>query len=645
MIVLAKRRAVRALVRFFDELFFFGQSVLRGEQWWKTLLAGSIHAARKTEMRDRAMKYLATLMTMLMVAAPSLALMPGDKVDNFKLLDHRGAMHELHYLSDRKAIVIMIQGNGCPIVRNANPAFKALRDQYAAEGVVFLMLNANLQDNRERIVKEAEAFGIDVPILVDETQLIAESLGVDRTADTFVIDPETWKIVYRGSLDDRLGYGSQKTVAKKHYVADALNAVLADKQPKVTYTRAKGCLINLPEKERRAAHKRISYAEDVAPILIDKCVTCHRKGGIGPFAMSDYDTIRGFAPMIREVIRTKRMPPWHADPHIGEFANDRSLSNEQVKTLVHWIEAGAPRGDGPDTLAEYEHNWPEWTFGKPDVVIEMPAFDVPATGVIDYVYPRVKNPLNQDVWVRAVEIQPSARQSLHHVITTFGMPDPESPNGFRLLGGLSGYVPGSPGEVFPENTGVLLPKDVELSFQMHYTTFGKAVTDKSRLGIYLHKEKPDFPLDSLTLTNHEINIPAQSKEHWERRESAPLERDVYLYTLFPHAHFRGKAANFVAKYPDGSEEVLLSVPNYDFNWQTIYNLKEPKVLPAGTVIVCNQSWDNSSQNPFNPDPNRDVPWGLQSWDEMLFGNLKFRYVNPQEGDSSFGLSIPEEELF
>lgn len=587
------------------------------------------------------MKRLATLLTALAFAAPSLALQPGDKVDNFKLLDHEGAMHELYYLSDMEAVVIMVHGNGCPIARNANHTYNELREKYASKGVTFLMLNANIQDNRESIAKEAKEFGIEVPILVDETQLIAESLGVERTADTYIIDPDTWKVVYRGSLDDRLGYETQKMKADKHYVADALDAVLADKQPKVASTDAKGCLVALPEQERRDAHKKISYSEDVAPILQDKCLACHRPEGIGPFAMDSYQMVKGFAPMIREVIRTKRMPPWHADPHYGKFANDRSLSNEETKTLVHWIEAGAPRGEGPDVLAQHDFSAPKWALGEPDVIVEIPAYDVPATGVVDYLNPKAKNPLGKDAWVRAVEIIPGSRQALHHVITTFGVPDPEAREGFRTTGGLGGYVPGNSVDEFPENTGVFLPKDAVFNFQMHYTTFGKAVEDKSVMGIYLHDGKPKYPLDSITMLNPMISIPPHTKEHWEKKETKPLERDILVYSLLPHSHFRGKAADYTAIYPDGKEEILLSVPNYDFNWQTSYVFEEPKRLPAGTVIQYNQSWDNSAQNPANPDPSRTVPWGQQSWDEMLFGQVRFRYANPKPGDTSSGLGVDE----
>lgn len=583
------------------------------------------------------MKRLAMMLTTLALAMPALAYKPGDRVDNFKLLDHKGVMHELYYYSDMKAVVIMIHGNSCPIVRNANHTFNELKEKYESQGVHFLMLNANLQDNRATINREAEEFGFIAPILMDETQVIAESFGVERTADTFVIDPKTWKVVYRGSLDDRLGYETQKVKAANHYVADALDAVLAGEAVKLAHTDAKGCLVNLPEQNRRAEHAKISYSEDVAPILIDKCVDCHRPGGIAPFAMNEYNMVRGFAPMIREVVRTKRMPPWHADPHYGTFSNDRSLSPEEVKTLVHWIEAGAPRGDGPDTLAQYEGHWPDWALGEPDVIIEIPAFDVPPTGIVDYLNPRVKSPFDDDVWVRAVAIQPGSRQAVHHVITTFGVSDDRFPGGFRPTGGLGGYVPGNDFEIFPEGTGVLLPKGAIFNFQMHYTPFGRPVTDKSRMGIYLHKEKPKYPLNAITVLNTRIKIPPYTKEHWESIETRPFERDAYIYTLLPHAHFRGKAASFVAKYPDGKEEILLSVPNYDFNWQSTYELAEPKFVPAGTTIVYNQSWDNSAQNPANPDPSREVPWGEQSFDEMLFGNIKYRWADVRPGDTSSGI--------
>lgn len=561
--------------------------------------------------------------SLLTLAVSAHAVMPGDKVDNFTLLDHTGKAHELHYLSDMDAVVLMVHGNGCPIARNAIHTYHQLQEDYSSDKVAFLMINANFQDTRKSIAKEAEEFGIKVPILVDETQLVAESLGIERTADTFVIDPKSWKVVYRGSLDNRLGYETQKVKASENYVADALDAILAGNEVAVKTVEAKGCLVNLPGLERRDAHAQISYSNEVAPILIENCVDCHRDGGIGPFAMNSYTMIKGFAPMIREVVRTKRMPPWHADPHIGTFENDRSLSIEEKQTLVHWIEAGAPRGEGADPLANMDTDFPVWAMGEPDAVIEIPAADVPATGVVDYKYINVKNPLDRGVWVKAVQILPGAHEVLHHAIISVS-----GEGGSARGASLPGYVPGDGGFEFPAETGVYIPADATFQFQMHYTTYGKARRDESKLGLYLHEEEPKHELQTQYLANPMLKIPPNTKEHWEKAQFT-VKNDIMLYSILPHAHFRGKSAEFVAHYPDGREEVLLSVPNYDFNWQTTYFLEEPKVLPAGTKVVQHMAWDNSAQNPANPDPNIEVRWGEQSWQEMLFGALRFRYLDPE----------------
>jgi hypothetical protein len=263
-----------------------------------------------------------------------------------------------------------------------------------------------------------------LPILVDETQLIGEALGADRTADIFVVNPKDWHVVYRGPMDDRLSYGTQKPVAGKNYLTDALDAALAGKPVAVAKAEALGCLVNLPERANRDAHAKISYSDRIAPLLADKCVACHRDGGVAPWAMTGYDIVRGFAPMMREVVRTKRMPPWHADPHYGSFVGDRSMTNTDAKDLVHWIEAGTPRGNGPDPLATLDKTWAEWSLGKPDLIVEVPPYDVPATGVINYQYPHAANPLGRDVWIRAIEIIPGDRSVVHHVLA--GIDDPGS---------------------------------------------------------------------------------------------------------------------------------------------------------------------------------------------------------------------------
>ena len=549
-------------------------------------------------------------------------------VDNFMLLDHTGTAQELFKNYDAKAVVIMVQGNGCPIVRNLASDYKAVRDEYESKGVKFLMLNANPNDTRDEVAEEAAEYGIDIPIMKDEAQLIAASLGVTRTAEVMVIDPAGWEIVYRGPLNDRITYERQKNEASDHYLKSALNAVMAGEAIETPARATKGCIVNLKDGLDRASHAQISYSKTIAPILQENCSSCHQEGGIGPWAMTSYEEVEGFAPMIREVIRTKRMPPWSADPHIGEFSTARSLTVKEQQTLVRWIEAGAPRGEGDDPLAAAKSVAPEWPLGKPDLIIEAPAFDVPATGVLDYRFPAVPNPVLEDRWVKAVTVIPGDKSVVHHAligssdkVTAGGEGDDDDVFDNYLIG----FVPGSESYEYPKNTGVLVKGGGEYRFQFHYTPSGKATTDKTKIGLYFHDEKPDYVLRQQVALNPRMNIPARASDHMERAYFE-FDHPAEIYLLFPHAHFRGKSSKFYLKYADGKEETLLSVPKYDFNWQHNYALKESVKVPAGTKLVHETIYDNSEKNFANPDPDRNVPWGLQSADEMLYGSFFFRWT-------------------
>jgi len=572
---------------------------------------------------------LSALVLGFIAAGPAAALEPGQRVDNFRLLDQDGASHELYYHSDARAIVLMTHGNGCPIVRKTLSRLREVRDRFGASGVEFLLIDSNLQDSRAAVAREAAEYGIDFPVMIDDTQLIGESLGVDRTAEIFVIDPKNWKLAYRGPIDDGSSYGTARP-PRNHYLADALDAMAAGNPVSVARAEAVGCLINFPEQARRPEHAKISYTDTIAPILAEKCVACHRDGGVAPWAMNNFEIVRGFAPMIREVIRTRRMPPWHADPHYGSFVGDRSLGNEETKTLVHWVEAGAPRGTGADPLASLDRKWSDWTLGEPDLIVDVPAYQVPATGTIEYRYPHAMNPMDRDVWVRAIEIRPGDRSVVHHVLV--GTDDPG--NGERQairgqLGELGGYAPGKNAVPYPKDTGILLRKEARFRFQMHYTPNGKASTDITRVGLYFHDKPPKHVLDMAMIYDTSLSIPANAKLHTQSLEKT-FDSDVMLYSLLPHAHLRGRAARFTAHYPDGSEEILLSVPKYDFNWQPLYVLNPSKFIPAGTRVVLDMSWDNSAQNPANPDPATVVKWGDQTWEEMNVGWFRFRAADDDD---------------
>jgi hypothetical protein len=263
--------------------------------------------------------------------------------------------------------------------------------------------------------------------------------------------------------------------------------------------------------------------------------------------------------------------------------------------------------------------------GKPDLIVNLPKFDVPATGVIPYQMWTVDNPLDHDVWVRAVDFLPGDRANLHHIIATIGGEMGGSSKRDAGDGSLADYVPGSEPLQIPPESGILLKKGAKFGFQAHYTVNGKEATDMTQMGLYFMDKPPQYRYRAAIMANPKIKIPANTKVY-TNDSTHTFDAEVLVYSLHPHAHFRGSAAEFTAIYPDGHEQVLLNVPKYEFNWQTTYVLKTPIVLPAGTKVKYSMSYDNSTQNKANPDPNRVVPWGQQTWDEMLFGVIRYRYL-------------------
>lgn len=546
-----------------------------------------------------------------------------DAISDFSLLDQKGVFHHLYYYAKdprTRAMVIFVQGNGCPIVRKSVPELKRLRDAYAAKGVRFWMINANSQDLRAEVAEEAAEFGIDIPILLDETGIAAKALQVSRTGEVIVIEPDTWRIRYRGAIDDRFSYGSQKSAAEHEYLKDALDSLLAGEAVATEKTDAAGCAVTLAEPPLVES----AYHDAIAPMLKDNCVRCHTKGGIGPFAMSNYKKVSGWSDMMREVLATKRMTPWQADPHVGAFANDFSLSADDTRTLVQWIDAGAPRGSGEDPLEGYQPDLPEWRLGSPDLIIPIPEQSVAAEGVFDYRYVVVDTPNKEDVWLRALETAPGNRRVLHHIIANSVPPEGDVKKDQIAL---TGYAPGLGPDQLPQGTGILLKAGSKIVFQLHYTASGKAETDNSRLGLYFAKTPPAKVLESGVVIHSRFRIPPGDGE-FVATKSHKFDKDVLLQSMNPHMHLRGKWMRYSARYPDGSQELLLNVPDYRFDWQCQYELKDPKYLPAGTELVVEAAWDNSALNLNNPNPKVAVGWGDQTFNEMFYASFRFTAADP-----------------
>jgi len=376
-----------------------------------------------------------------------------------------------------------------------------------------------------------------------------------------------------------------------------------------------------------------------------KCVDCHQPNGIAPWHMTNYTQVKTFAPMIREAIRRDRMPPFDADDHYRAFEKSENLSADETKTLIHWIEAGAPSDiaeGGEDPLVKGVAGRPDWPLGEPDLVVSIPAYDVPAAGVVDYQIPAVKSPLTEGKWLKATTFKPGNRQGVHHILAGWLPKMPANGRGFDWQISMGGYAVGNESNVAPANWATWVPAGGAISFQMHYTPIGKAFTDDSKIAFYFQDEAPDMLKRQVVIADPSITIAPNTARHHETAYVL-FPADAQIYAAQVHAHYRGYASKLWAIYPDGREEILLNMPHYDFNWQRDYIFKELIDIPAGTKLVADYWYDNSVNNKalFGDTtkalttPERKIFWGDQSFQEMLFTAVQFRWKdetadNPRE---------------
>ncbi|GAC1307325.1 MAG: hypothetical protein NVSMB14_12870 [Isosphaeraceae bacterium] len=364
----------------------------------------------------------------------------------------------------------------------------------------------------------------------------------------------------------------------------------------------------------------VNYAENVAVIVQGKCQECDRPKQSAPFSLLTFEDVRRHAPTIREVIDDRRMPPWHADPRYGHFDNDRSLSAVERSTLLAWVDQGCPPGDlskapSPRKFVE------GWTIGKPDLVFEMPReYKVAADGVLPYERFVVPTNFKVDTWIQAAEARPGDLSVVHHIVVYVNDHKKGKDESARRSppAHLCGYAPGDLPTILPEGSAKMIPAGSDLIFEMHYTPIGREKVDRSKIGLILAKGPVKHRAMTHGIANRYIKIPPGASDH-EEKAAFTFPVDSTLIALMPHMHLRGKSFQYVATYPDGKSEILLSVPQYDFNWQTYYRLAESNAMPKGTRIECFAHYDNSTANPFNPDPTLTVRWGQHTFEEMMIG--------------------------
>jgi hypothetical protein len=517
--------------------------------------------------------------SLLALASSNSFAQGGARVGDFALLDQDGIFHQLSRYSNNDTVVVIAASE------NAEKTVDSLEELYGDSTQYFLI----------SVDDDVAYFDSEVPVLLDPTEIVSKALGLETEGSAVAIDPNTFEIIER--------------------VSSAGDSIL--------YTDV----------------TNISYTVDVAPVIAENCATCHREGGIAPFAMNSSAMVQGWAPMIREVLMTKAMPPGQLDPkHINEFSNSRVLDPIDIQNIVQWVNEGAIVGLDNELLESL--TWPEsqWAFGEPDLILDIQATTVPATGQGVFVDVDVVFDMPTDRWVKASQILPGERTVLHHTVNSLSWPE-EIGEGISLgaLGGtgapsdkanLAAYVPGMTPSLNPENTGGLLKAGSVLSLNMHYTPNGRETTDASQIGVWFYPEG-EVPEERMigqcacvfpfTWTTIPANDPA-----FQQSAQIVISEDANIHSFLPHMHFRGKAMTFTAEYPDGTFEELINIAAYNYNWQITYAYAEPKFVPAGTVVTALATWDNSAQNPSNPNPDRNVDWGNQSWDEMFFGVVTWK---------------------
>lgn len=534
-----------------------------------------------------------------------------DSVTNFRLLDAQGVSHDLYYHTDMQATVVLTAGTDLGNIAGVAPIFNELATRYASTMQFWILLSDPAPD-RASVIARAQDLKLTAPVLLDVSGLAGLMLGVSHAGEVAVVQPPIFTLAYRGAVA-----GSGQQTADQSYLGQALAGLASSSGFTFTRTPPGGTLLNFDSTVP-------DYSRDVAPILYKQCAICHRPNDVAPFAMTNYSVIQEWAPAMKYMVMSGKMPPWHVDPQYGHWGNDLSLAPQDKATLVRWLNAGAPRGSGSDPLAELPvqpsyNQWPP-ELGEPDALVTIPSQGIKATGTEAYRYIFVQTPNPTNVWLKAAVIRPSNYRAVHHYLVWLG----KVGNGSPIPGvstyqtSIAGYAPGWKPFIFPDGTGVSLGASNWLTFNLHYTPYGEATNDQPVLALWYHKTPPAKNYESVSVQNLFFTIPAGANDYGVTANWTAT-KPTTLYRLNPHMHLRGKRMSFQLTYPNGQKETVLSVPDYNFSWQVGYQLSPPKDLPTGTKLTVSGAFDNTALNLSNPDPNSSVSWGDQSWNEMFVG--------------------------
>jgi len=531
------------------------------------------------------------------------------------------------------ATALVFYSTECPISNSYSPTLATLIDSFPASSVKWLGVCVDPDLSDSEVETHARDFGLKFPVVRDRHGSLARKLGAKVTPETFVIDADG-KVRYHGRIDDQFVARRRRNINPAgNELKDAIAAVLNGKEVKTPEVEAVGC----PLPEVAVAAARPTYCKDVASILQKNCQECHRPGQVGPFALQTYDQARKRASDIAAVAEDRAMPPWKAAPHFGvKFKDARTLSDQDISTLVAWAEADAPEGNPTDLPAPPKFP-DDWQLGRPDLVIDIGAdYAVPASGEDIYRCFVVPTHLENDQYVTAVEYRPGNRRVVHHILafvdtsgkarerdqaepgpgyTCFGGP------GEPIHGGLGGWAPGNQPSFLPEGIGRSLPKESDVIVQVHYHPQGKAETDRSKIGLYLAKKPVKQAMHWGVVINPGLELPP-GQSNIEVKAAWEVPVDITAHSVLPHMHLLGRDMQISVKFPDGRVQDLIKVPDWDFNWQYTYQFEKPLDIPKGSLVYLVSHYDNSESNPRNPHkPPQLVKWGEATTDEMCIGFL------------------------
>lgn len=569
--------------------------------------------------------WIALLLLSICWSVTAAATEFGQAIDGLRFKDIRYLVRSLDDLGSKRAYALFFTNTTCPVAQKYLPRLVELDAKYRDQGVQFIAINSQANDSvRDSAAQQLESGGL-FPFVKDEDGQAARALGVTHAAEVAVLDGQK-RLVYRGRVDDQFTAAVDLPSPSQRDLERALDQVLAGEAVATATTAAAGAVLDLPVETKPTG--LVTFHKDVEPILQKRCQACHHDGNAAPFALVKYEECAAHGEVVAEVVRDGRMPPWYADGRHKNFMNDPSLTAAERQTIAHWVQTGMDRGNAAEAPQPLTFSDSKWRIGEPDLVVSMPKpHSLPATGFIDYKYVILPHVFQHDTWLEAIEIRPENQAVVHHCNMAYL-------NAKELAGVqtfITGYVPGGqPMDMRTAQSGVgfLLPAKSALILQIHYVTTGQPEESTITVGLRFPRSMVRKRLYHTLLDPRDIAITPQHPL-FAVSEKTTLDHDITVLGMFAHMHVRGRDMTMYAQRPGREIETLLTIPNYNFEWQLGYELMPGQLrLPKGTVLSATAHYDNSAFNPYNPDPARTVPYGDQTPDEML--NAFFFYTHDDE---------------